>query len=152
MALSSSGLGQEHEWVELESNRSNKIVNMEDNKIVYKDLSYRIMEAVFKVHNSLGPGFSENVYEKALIEEFGKQDLSFSNQRSIKIKYNQKTIGMHKLDFVVENKIVLEIKAQSDLMPIHMVQLKSYLKSGNFKLGILANFGKEKVEYKRILI
>jgi len=121
-------------------------------KIIYKDLSFNIIKAVFQVHNSLGPGFSENVYERALIEEFSKQGLSFDNQQTIKIIYNQKIIGMHKLDFVVENKIVLEIKAQTDLMPIHMAQVKSYLKSGGYKLGILANFGKEKVEFKRILL
>lgn len=124
---------------------------MANDKIVHRDLSYKIMKAIFEVHNCLGPGFSENVYEKALIEEFKRQGISFSSQILIKIKYNQKTIGVHKLDFLIENKIVLEIKAQSDLMPVHMAQIKSYLKSGGFKLGILANFGKERIEFKRIL-
>ena len=110
------------------------------------------MKVIFEVHNTLGPGFSENIYEKALIEEFKKQGLSFSNQELIKIKYKEKTVGLHKLDFVIEDKIIIEIKAQSDLMPIHMSQLKSYLKSRGLKLGILANFGKEKVESKRILV
>ena len=123
-----------------------------EDKIIHKDLSFNIMKAVFEVHNTLGSGFSENIYENALIEEFKKQGLSFDSQKIIKIAYNNKLIGLHKLDFVIENKVVLEIKAQSDLLPIHAAQLKSYLKSGNYKLGILANFGKEKVEFKRILL
>jgi len=110
------------------------------------------MNAIFTVHNILGPGFSENVYERALIEEFKNQGLSFSNQKLIKIRYKEKDVGVHKLDFVIEDKVVLEIKSQSDLMPIHSAQLKSYLRSGGYKLGILANFGKEKVEFKRILL
>jgi GxxExxY protein len=121
-------------------------------KIIFKDLSYKIVKTLFDVHNSLGPGFSENIYEKALIEELKNQGLKFSNQKVINITYNNKTIGVHKLDFVIEDKIVLEIKAQMDLLPVHLAQLRSYLKSGGYKLGILANFGKEKVEYKRVLL
>ena len=125
---------------------------MAEKEIIYKDLSYKIMAAIFEVHNVLGPGFSENIYEKALAEEFRRHDLTFTNQEAIKIMYGEKNIGLHRLDFVVDDKIVVEIKAQSDLMPIHLAQTKSYLKSGRFKLGILANFGKEKVEFKRILL
>lgn len=119
--------------------------------LIYKDLSYKIMGAVFDVHSSLGPGFSETVYEKALIEELKAKNISFVNQKVVKIIYKSKVIGIHKLDFIIEDKIVLEIKSQADLLPIHMAQTRSYLKAGGYKLGILVNFGKEKVEYIRIL-
>ncbi|KAF0133767.1 MAG: hypothetical protein FD145_1083 [Candidatus Saganbacteria bacterium] len=110
------------------------------------------MAAVFEVHNMLGPGFSENIYEKALIEEFKRQKIKFSNQHKLEVVFKGKIVGIHRLDFVIEDKIVLEIKAQADLLPIHMMQIKSYLKSGGYKLGLLTNFGKEKVEFKRILL
>ncbi len=125
---------------------------MTESKVLFRELSYKVMGAIFTVHNALGPGFSENIYEKALIEEFKKEKIDFENQFLIKIRYLDKTIGVHKLDFVIANEIVLEIKAQPDLLPIHFVQTRSYLKSGKYKLGILANFGKEKVEAKRVLV
>jgi len=125
---------------------------MSEKEIIYKDLSYKVMGAIFEVHGQLGPGFAENVYERALIEEFKKRHLSVSNQKLLKVYFKEKVVGIHKLDFVIEDKIVLEIKAQADLLPIHAAQIKSYLKSGSYKLGILANFGKEKVEFKRILL
>jgi GxxExxY protein len=125
---------------------------MSNGKIISKDISYKIMGALYNVHNALGPGFSENIYEKALIEEFNRQSIPFVNQPLIKIKYNDKVVGLHKLDFIIANEVVLEIKAQPDLLPIHHMQVRSYLKSVKIKLGILANFGKEKVEAKRILV
>lgn len=80
-------------------------------EIVYPELSYRVMEAVFAVHKELGPGFVESVYENALMEELRSKGLKFENQKSVPVKYKGKKIGLHKLDLLIEDKIALELKA-----------------------------------------
>ena len=120
--------------------------------IIYRDLSYQIMGAIFEVHKELGPGFLESVYEKALIEEFTKKAIKVETQRVINVIYKGKKIGVHRLDLVVEGKVVVELKAVESFSIHHKAQLTSYLKASGYKLGILVNFSKGKVEYRRVLI
>jgi len=124
---------------------------MTENHIVQKELSYRIMQAVFEVHNQLGPGFLESLYEEALAHEFSLQKIPFERQKIIRVSYKNKLIGQHRLDMVVNNQIILELKAVSELADIHKQQLLSYLKATNLPLGILINFGTQRVQYKRIV-
>jgi len=119
--------------------------------IVQKALSYKIMQAVFEVHNQLGPGFLENIYEEALAHEFSLQKISFARQKIIQVSYKGKIIGQHRLDMVINNEIILELKAVSELADIHKQQLLSYLKSTGLPLGILINFGTSRVQYTRIV-
>ena len=121
-------------------------------KIIYPELSYKIMKAIFEVHGSLGPGFVESIYEKALIEEFQRQGFKVETQKVIPVIYKGKKIGTHRLDIVVENKIVIELKTVESFAPYHKRQLISYLKAGGYKLGILVNFSKSKVQYRRVVI
>ncbi|MEW6687122.1 MAG: GxxExxY protein [Candidatus Edwardsbacteria bacterium] len=79
--------------------------------IIYPDLSYKIMGAIFEVHRELGPGFLESVYEKALIEELSNRGLGVESQKVIDLMYRNKKIGIYRLDLVVEDKVVVEIKA-----------------------------------------
>lgn len=123
-----------------------------ETKIIYPDLSYAIVGAFFNVHKALGPGFVESIYEKALIEEFSERGLKVEIQKLINLYYKKKKIGIHKLDIVVEDKVVIELKAVERFCLHHKAQLRSYLKAGGYKLGILVNFSKSKVEYERILI
>jgi GxxExxY protein len=110
------------------------------------------MGAIFEVHKELGPGFLESVYEKALIEEFTKKAIKVETQRVINVIYKGKKIGVHRLDLVVEGKVVVELKTVERFSIHHKAQLTSYLKASGYKLGILVNFLKGKVEYRRVLI
>ncbi len=120
--------------------------------IVYPDLSYKIMGAIFEVHKQLGPGFLEAIYEKALVEELASRDLHVGTQKMIDLAYKGKKIGVHRLDLVVEDKVVIELKAIERFSPYHKAQLTSYLKASGYKLGILVNFSREKIEYRRVLV
>ena len=120
--------------------------------IIYSDLSYRIMGAIFEVHKKLGPGFLESVYEKALIEELSGRRMKVETEKIIDLTYKDKKIGVHRLDLVVDDKVVVELKAVERFSIHHKAQLTSYLKSSGYKLGILVNFSKSKFEYRRVLI
>lgn len=120
--------------------------------VIYRDLSYLIMGAIFEVHKELGPGFLEAVYEKALIEEFTKKAIKVETQRVIDVIYKGKKIGVHRLDMVVEGKVVVELKTVERFSTYHTAQMLSYLKASGHKLGILVNFSKAKVEYGRIVM
>jgi GxxExxY protein len=122
---------------------------MED--FIYKELSYKIMEAVFEVHNILGPGYPEDKYEKALCHEFRDRKINYEQQKLAKLAYKDEDLGDFRLDLVVDGKIILELKAVAELNEVFEAQLYSYLKATGLKLGILVNFGKKQVEYKRIV-
>ncbi len=133
-----------------EPNSTNKARKLAGPDVVYPDLSYRIMEAVFEVHNRLGPGFSEEIYHRALITELEVRDIPFETQKSINILYREKTIGTYRLDLVVDGKIIIELKAVASLNDLFKQQVVSYLKATGLRLGILINFGSRRVEYTRI--
>ena len=128
------------------ANDTNKV------NIVYAELSYKIMGAIFEVHKELGPGFLESIYERALIDEFSKRKLKVESQKNIGVIYKGRKVGTHRLDLIVEDKVVVEIKAIERFAIYHKAQLISYLKASGYKLGILVNFSKGKVEYCRIVI
>jgi GxxExxY protein len=110
------------------------------------------MGAIFEVHKELGPGFVESVYEKALIEEFAKKAIKVETQRVIDVTYKDKKVGVHRLDMVIEGKVVVELKTVERFSTYHTAQMLSYLKASGHKLGILVNFSKAKVEYRRIIM
>ena len=120
--------------------------------IIYPDLSYQIMGAIFEVHKELGPGFLESIYEKALIEELPSRGMKVQTQKFIDLIYKNKKIGTHRLDSVIEDKVVVELKAVESFSIHHKAQLTSYLKASGYKLGILVNFSKAKVEYRRVVM
>jgi len=109
------------------------------------------MEAIFEVRNVLGPGYSENIYESALAKEFKERKINYERQRLIEVYYKGEKIGEYRLDMVVEEMIILELKAVSELNEIFESQLLSYLKATGIKLGILINFGAKEVKFKRIV-
>ena len=118
--------------------------------IIYRDLSYRVMQAIFEVHSTLGSGFVESVYEEALAYEMELRGIPFERQKAVTVCYKGRNVGDQRLDFVVDDKIVLELKAASALTDVFKQQTLSYLKATGLKLGILVNFGALRVEYKRI--
>ena len=120
-------------------------------KYPFEELSHKIIGAAIEVHRELGPGFLENIYEEALKIEFSEQSLNFDSQKEIKIKYLGIEIGIHRLDLLVEKKIIIELKATKELADIHFAQLRSYLKATGLKAGLLLNFAKPTLEIKRIV-
>ena len=117
--------------------------------MLHKDLTGKIIKAAMNVHNTLGFGFMEKVYENALMLELELSELEAIQQRPIKVFYKGKVVGEYIADMIVEDKIILELKSIENLEKIHEVQLVNYLKAVNKEVGILLNFGKEKLEFKR---
>jgi GxxExxY protein len=119
--------------------------------IIFKDPSYRIVKACYEVHNVLGPGYSEKIYEEAMDRELTGQGISVDRQRIVAVMYKGDKIGECRLDSVADDTILLEFKAVSELNSIFESQVLSYLKASGLKLGLLVNFGGKKVEVRRIV-
>ena len=121
-------------------------------EFLHIDVTDKIIKAAIKVHKTIGPGFNEKIYERALIRQFKEDDIENENQKRIDINYLGEKIGYHFLDFLVENKVVLEIKAINELSNIYLSQVISYLKATNLKIGLVINFSRPIVEIKRVSI
>ena len=119
--------------------------------VLYPELSYQVMQAVFEVHNQLGPGFTEDIYEAALVLELEAQGIAFERQKPIQVDYKGHYIGTYRLDMVIDEKIIIELKAMSALNDLHKAQLRSYLFATDYQLGILINFGSDRIQAARIL-
>ncbi len=122
-----------------------------DDKLLYEDLSYKIRNILFNVKKGLGSGHKEIIYQRAVEEELIKNKVFFSREHKIPIKYNDKKIGIYIPDFVIENKIILELKALNFIGSSEKNQVWNYLKGSEFKLAILANFGPNKLDIDRII-
>lgn len=120
-------------------------------QLVYESESSRIRDACYEVHKTLGPGFLEKVYENALTHELDAAGLGYERQKSLRVLYKGVEVGSFIADIVVEDRIVLELKAVNALMDAHKSQLRNYLMGTDLKLGILVNFGSEKMEFKRVV-
>jgi len=107
----------------------------------YKELTEKIIRIFYKVYNKLGYGFLEKIYENALMIEFRKEDIPACPQFPIKVFYEHEMIGEYYADVIVDNKVILEIKATSGLAKEHEAQLLNYLKATDIEVGLLLNFG-----------
>lgn len=114
-----------------------------------EDISYKIRGACFTVHNNLGGGHKESIYQKALAIEFKKLGIKFEREKSLTINYENENIGVYRPDFVIDNEIIIELKAVDFIPKSYEVQLLNYLKSTKLPLGFLINFGPQKVEIRR---
>ncbi len=120
-------------------------------EIVEKELSYKIVEAAIDVHRQLGPGYAENLYEEALNIELQQRGHRVERQKKIEVTYKDHAIGLHILDMVVDGKVILELKAVSGILPIHLQQALGYLKSTQLPLALVINFGAERVQFHRVV-
>src|SRR3989338_7836064 len=119
--------------------------------LVYPELIYKIVGILYDVCNAMGSGYQEKYYQRALSIEFKKAQLNFTEQVQIPLIYDGQKIGSYRLDFLIENKVALEIKKDNRFSRSNIEQVVAYLKACNLKLGILANFTPEGVKFKRIL-
>ena len=117
----------------------------------YEQLTEKIIGCAIEVHKKLGPGFIESIYENALIIELQRQKLHIEQQREVIIKYDSVEVGRHRLDLIVDNTIVVELKAVKNIEDVHFAIVKSYLKALGKEHGLLINFSKPVLEVKRVI-
>ena len=114
-------------------------MDFQDSK--YKTLTAAIISIFYKVYNTLGYGFLEKVYENAMMYEFKKAEISATSQSPIKVLYEDEIMGEYYADILVDDKVIVEIKAAKSLAPNHKAQLLNYLKATDKEVGLLLNFG-----------
>ena len=116
------------------------------------ELTRQIIWSAIEVHKAIGPGLAERIYAKALQVELGERKIPFTVERSIRVKYKGQLLGMHRLDLVVGEAVVVELKAVYQLNNFHIAQMLSYLKAAEKRLGLLLNFAKGRLEIKRVAL
>ena len=120
-------------------------------KLIYPDLSYRIVGIAYKIYNDLGYGYQEKYYQKAFAIEFTKQKIIYKREDCIKLEYGGEKIGKYFIDFIIENRIVVELKIGSKFYQRDIKQLLSYMESKKLKLGILILISPSGIKYKRVI-
>lgn len=115
-----------------------------------ENLTYTIIGCAMKVHNTLGAGFQEVIYQRCLAIEFQRAGLSYLREQEHIIYYDGIEVGTRRADFVVENKIVVEIKAVVNLEDVHLAQAKNYVVAYDFPNGLLINFGSKSLQHKLV--
>ena len=119
--------------------------------LLEKELTGKILGAAFNVHNTLGCGFLEKIYENALVIEMRKGAIPLTQQAAIKVRYESVVVGDYQADLVVDGRVVVELKAVSQLDSVHEAQLLNYLKATGIRVGLLLNFGRPKLQYRRLV-
>lgn len=119
--------------------------------LLYGDLTYKVIGALYEVFNILGFGYQEKHYQRAVAQELTKRRLHFRQENFARIKYKNTSIGKYFYDFLIEGEIVLELKVGNDLYQENLNQLLGYLKDSGRRLGILAVFTKKGVKYRRMI-
>ena len=120
--------------------------------IQLEELTYKINGAIYEVNKVLGSGFLEKVYENALFVEMKKRGLSAACQVPISVQYKENTVGEYIADMVVENSVLVEIKAVDVMQKVHEAQILNYLKATGYKVGLLVNFTHPKAVIKRFVL
>jgi GxxExxY protein len=118
----------------------------------YKELTYSTIGAAMEVHRVLGPGFVESVYEEALAHEFELREISYQRQADLRVKYKGVVAGQFRADFLVDDRVIVELKAVKQLNEVHESQLINYLKATDHRVGLLLNFGARSLEYTRRVV
>ena len=128
-------------------------MNLNEN-FKYKEITAKIIGAAFEVHKFLGNGFQELIYQRALAYELNKADLGFIREIDQEIFYKdmEEPIGTRRADFVVEDKVLVELKAISHLDNVHIAQVLNYLKAYKFEVALLINFGSKNLVFKRLVL
>jgi len=115
----------------------------------YKDLTHEMINASLEVHNALGCGFLEKVYENSLVYELKLRAIKVEKQKEIEVSYKNYLVGNYICDLLVENKIVVELKTLDKISNVHKAQILNYLKATNYEVGLIINFANLKLEFKR---
>ena len=116
----------------------------------YEDLTHKIIGCAMEVHRILGNGFQEVIYQRALAKEMNLQGLEFSSEHEMMINYKGDEIGTRRVDFFVEDFVMVELKALTKLEEVHLAQAMNYCQAYNLPIGLLINFGSKSLEFKRV--
>jgi len=132
-----------------------RLIGLKDVKIkilrmIYDDITHKIIGCAMKVHSTLGNGFQEVIYQRALVIEMEKQGLGFKREMEMTIFYDGIDIGTRRVDFFVEEIIMVELKAIIELNDSNIAQARNYLEAYNLPVGLLINFGSRSMQHKRI--
>ena len=120
--------------------------------IVYRELSYKIIELALEVHNELGCGFLEKVYENALMVLFERENIPARQQAAADVYFQERVIGQYFADILVDNKMILELKTVESITNVHKAQVMNYLRATSLRLGLILNFAKPRLVYQRIVL
>lgn len=123
-------------------------------ELLYEEITGRIIGSAFEVHSFLGNGFQEVIYQRALAWEMGQNGLDYKRELDCDIYYKNlsEPIGRRRADFIVEEKVLVELKAKIKLEDVHLAQALNYLKAYRIKIGLLINFGAKSLEFKRVIL
>jgi len=116
---------------------------------LYKELSFAVIGAAMEVHRLLGAGFLESVYEAAFAYELSQRNIPYQSQVELVVRYKEIVVGKFRVDFLIDQKIVVELKATKGLTEVDEAQLLNYLKGTGYRVGLLINFGTPSLEYRR---
>lgn len=116
----------------------------------YEEITGRVIGCAMKVHSQLGNGFQEFIYQRALAMEFRKEGLEFEREMEMDIFYDNEVIGTRRVDFFVEGRIMVELKAVIEMVDAHLAQAKNYLEAYNMEIGLLINFGAPSLQFRRL--
>ena len=116
----------------------------------FSEITERIIGGAMKVHTTLGNGFQEVIYQRALAIEMTRQGLNFQREMEMPVYYEGENIGTRRVDFFVEEKIMVELKAITQMEKVHLAQALNYLEAFKMEIGLLINFGNTKLEFKRL--
>lgn len=118
----------------------------------HSQLTGKILALAIEVHKNLGSAYEEKLYQRALYLELKRAQIKFEREKEISVKYGQVTIGKKKLDFIVDGKVIVELKKIDGIDKVHVAQVVSYLKTLGLNVGLILNFGKSKLEIKRVVV
>lgn len=124
---------------------------MIDERYKYSELTSRIIRSAMEVHSFLGNGFQEVIYQRALALGFASQNIGFAREFEMTIHYKGTSIGTRRVDFFVEEKVMVELKAVIRLEDVHLAQAINYLEAYNMEVGLLINFGSKSLTFKRVM-
>ncbi len=116
----------------------------------YSELTGKIIGCAMEVHNALGNGFQEVIYQRSLAHEMALQKIDFAREFEMPVYYKKIQVGLRRVDFLIENNISVELKAQIQIEPVHFAQAINYLEAYNLEVGLLINFGNTKLEFHRL--
>jgi GxxExxY protein len=119
--------------------------------LIHQSITSKVIACGIEVHRTLGPGFLESIYEQALRKEFQRNRIQFRFQEETSVSYKGEQVGTHRFDFLVEEKILVELKAVKALEDVHFSQVRSYLKAWNLEHGLLFNFSVHPLTIKRVI-
>ena len=113
-------------------------------------LTETIIRCVVEVHRALGPGFLESIYRNSLLIELRREGLAVETEKEVAVRYRGEEVGCHRLDFLVEGRVVVELKTGEDLSTAHYAQVRSYIKATGLRVGLLVNFSKARSDFRRV--